>query len=38
MAEQQKMIDPFLPESVRETNGSRIISAGELISNKILLS
>jgi dCTP deaminase len=28
MAEEQKMIDPFLPELVRETNGSRIISAG----------
>ena len=28
MAEEHKMIDPFLPELVRETNGSRIISAG----------
>jgi dCTP deaminase len=28
MAEEQQMIQPFLPELVRETNGSRIISAG----------
>lgn len=28
MAEQHKMIDPFLPELVRETDGKRIISAG----------
>jgi dCTP deaminase len=36
MAEERKMIDPFLPERVREANGSRIISAGA--SSKILLS
>ena len=28
MAEERKMIDPFLPELVREVNGNRIISAG----------
>ena len=28
MAEQEQMITPFLPELVRETNGSKIISAG----------
>jgi dCTP deaminase len=28
MATEFKMIDPFLPELVRETNGNRIISAG----------
>jgi len=28
MATEQKMIDPFLPELVREENGKRIISAG----------
>lgn len=28
MAAEHKMIDPFLPELVRETNGNRIISAG----------
>jgi deoxycytidine triphosphate deaminase/intein/homing endonuclease len=28
MVEQHQMIDPFLPELVRETGGSRIISAG----------
>ncbi|MEO5858975.1 MAG: dCTP deaminase, partial [Pyrinomonadaceae bacterium] len=28
MAEEQGMIDPFLPELVREVNGHRIISAG----------
>lgn len=28
MATEYKMIDPFLPELVRETNGNRIISAG----------
>src|SRR4030095_12396188 len=28
MAEEHQMIDPFLPELVREVNGTRIISAG----------
>jgi dCTP deaminase len=28
MATEYKMIDPFLPELLRETNGNRIISAG----------
>jgi len=28
MAEEQQMIEPFLPELVREKNGNRIISAG----------
>ena len=28
MAEENGMIEPFLPELVRESNGSRIISAG----------
>jgi len=28
MAEEHQMISPFLPELVRESNGSRIISAG----------
>ncbi len=28
MADERQMIDPFLPELVREKNGSRIISAG----------
>ena len=28
MAEERQMIDPFLPELVREVNGNRIISAG----------
>ena len=28
MADEQGMIDPFLPELVREVNGNRIISAG----------
>jgi len=28
MAVEQKMIDPFLPELVRQVNGNRIISAG----------
>ena len=28
MAEQENMIDPFLPELVREVGGHRIISAG----------
>jgi dCTP deaminase len=28
MAEEHQMIDPFLPELVRETNGNRVISAG----------
>jgi dCTP deaminase len=28
MATEHKMIDPFLPELLRETNGNRIISAG----------
>src|SRR5688500_20341625 len=28
MAVERQMIDPFLPELVREVNGSRIISAG----------
>ncbi|MEO6333397.1 MAG: dCTP deaminase [Pyrinomonadaceae bacterium] len=28
MAEERQMIDPFLPELVREVNGKRIISAG----------